>query len=985
MDIKFLTRLCSAAMALSLAAVSSCQREELSPVENVNELRPVYFSDQLATKTHWDGEKICWSKDDNISVTYTIDQQWRHHLFSSKSLQEDCSTAVFEVMMDLPLEYEGGTKFYAVYPTSCVKNAFESVPEVTVEIPSLQQSSSTSFDGAADLMVAESVTSYNGFPTGQVDMDWKRVVAHADVTLEGLSLGTDEVISSMTLTADQSVALTGNFVLDVQTGAFEPSSASNSVTLIMPSDYSGSGGLFQMWASFMPSTVTSMEVKVQTNKAIYVRNIAECNVTFAANVRNVLILDMSTAVKTSLGDASTLMRTSHPRLFLTEDDIPTIRENALGRESKLYGQFKTRVDNLMAGEITFPDPLAATGESNDNHEIGFRAAEAAILWLVSEDETYLEATKTILNAAIDYYQLRVDNNLNIHWYIYSQICALCAYDWIYPDLTAEERQTMGENLFNVMYDIAWHKSGIREKRYRENVSAYTSGCYGTNALPWYIALTFWGDGFDDEKCASMFTSGYNFHNQMIGHRQMMAGENGGGASPCIIYSVGSYPLSDFNFIRTYRSATGVDIAPSMDYVLKYLDFIDWNSLPDELEGSAFEFGFGDSNHGTCRLPYTQINYHLYEIADIFGPIRPEATTLASGLLSQFSKTSSAEKFAFVRLLQKVHPEAGSGFLRNTGKAKYFDTMGQVYMRSGTEDDDTYALFVSGGVSETHKHYDNNNFVIFKHGFRALDSGTRPEPGQHLSHYYARTVAHNCVTIRMPGETFPDYWGSLAEGETEQPVPNDGGQNELLASELKVLEETADYVYLASDATGAYNSAKASLVMREFVWCMPDIFVVFDRVNSTDATYPKTWLYHTAAEPVINGNEFSETSQGGKSICRTLFPEDAVLEKIGGPGYQFWSDGQNWPLPSKMPGGVPNEEWPLLGQWRMEVKPGAERTDDVFMHIIQVGDESLASLPETTTFNTDAQIGVEFEYDGKTYRVAFDKNSSANYGCEITVM
>lgn len=977
-EMRNMKRIWAVSLAAFMVIVPSCQREELVPENMGTAVRTVFFSDNVSTKTHWDGERINWSDGDNISVTYTLDQQWRHHLFSSKSLQEDCSTAVFEVMMDLPLKFEGITKFYAVYPTSCVQEGYGGVPEISIEIPSVQHPTMSSFDGAADLMVAESAESYNGFPDSQVDMDWKRVVAHADITLEGLQIEAGEVVSSVTFTADQGTALTGGFQLNIQTGAFEPSVASNSVTLVVPSDYAGG----ELWASFMPYETASMEVKVQTNKALYVRNIADCNVTFTANVRNVLIFDMSSAVRTSLGDASTLMRTSHPRLFLTEDDIPTIRENALGRESKLYGQFKTRIDNLMASEITFPDPLAATGEDNDNHEVGFRAAEAAMLWLVSEDETYLEATKTILNALIDYYQLRVDNNLNIHWYIYSQICALCAYDWIYPDLTDEERETMGSALFDVMYDIAWHKSGIRAKRYRENVSAASSGCYGTNALPWYIALTFWGDGFDDEKCASMFESSYKFHNQMIDHRKMMAGENGGGASPCIIYSVGSYPLSDFNFIRTYRSATGVDIASSMDYVFKYLDFIDWNSLPDELEGSAMEFGFGDSNHGNCRLPYTQINYHLYEIADIFAQTRPEAIPLASGLLSQFSKTSSAEKFAFVRFLQKEHPSASSEYSRSSGSVKYFDTMGQVYMRSGVSDSDTYAMFVSGGVSETHKHYDNNNFVIYKHGFRALDSGTRPEPGQHLSHYYARTVAHNCVTVRMPGETFPDYWGSLAEGEEELPVPNDGGQNDLLASELKVLEESDDYVYLASDATGAYNSAKASLVMREFVWCKPDVFIVFDRVNSTDATYPKTWLYHIAAEPVINGSEFSETSQGGKSICRTLFPEDALLEKIGGPGYQFWSDGQNWPLPSSMPGGVPNEEWPMLGQWRMEVKPGAERTDDVFMHIIQVGDESLTSLPSTTTFDTDSEIGVEFTYNGKSYRIAFDKTS--DYGCEIEV-
>ena len=197
--------------------------------------------------------------------------------------------------------------------------------------------------------------------------------------------------------------------------------------------------------------------------------------------------------------------------------------------------------------------------------------------------------------------------------------------------------------------------------------------------------------------------------------------------------------------------------------------------------------------------------------------------------------------------------------------------------------------------------------------------------------------------------------------------------------------------MASDATKAYHEDKADLVVREFIWCVPDVFVVFDRVVSDKAEYSKRWLYHTADEPDIKGGmEFTEKSQGGKSICRTLFPNDAVVEKIGGPGKQFWSDGRNWPIPEMTPedygyanrANVPSNEHPLVGQWRVEVKPGTERENDMFMHIIQVGDESLRALPKTRTFEDAETVGVEFKYAGKKYRIAFDRNAS--YGCDINV-
>jgi len=38
-------------------------------------------------------------------------------------------------------------------------------------------------------------------------------------------------------------------------------------------------------------------------------------------------------------------------------------------------------------------------------------------------------------------------------------------------------------------------------------------------------------------------------------------------------------------------------------------------------------------------------------------------------------------------------------------ARHFETMGQVFMRSGTGADDTYCLFTCGGVLRQHRHYD----------------------------------------------------------------------------------------------------------------------------------------------------------------------------------------------------------------------------------------------------------------------------------------
>lgn len=975
-----------AALAL-IFFCGSCMQPEPVPGLSRDGVTLAITAEMPETRTEWNGSTVIWSKGDCMSLAYTAQGKWPSGLHVSDPLAKTAAKSTFTVKTDLAADAAGPLAFYGVYPSSSVIESSAVLPEVVVVVPARQVSSTSSFDASADIMVARSHKDYEATPQQPVHMLWNRVVAHLDITLKNLSIPSGETLQYVTLKASDPIA--GAFRLNLSNaspvvpGAGEGTLSSSNLTLDVSARTLSNSSL-NVWAVVIPTSITSLEVEVMTSKAIYTRTLSSVQMTFAKDARNKLSVNMSSARRALKDDAAALVRSGHPRLFINESDIPTLKANAAGVYNGVYKDMKKRVDNLMAAGIEFPDPLAASGEYNKNHEVAFRAAEAAALWLVSEDVTYLNHAKTILKEMIEYYQLRVENNLNIAWYVFSQISALCAYDWIYNDLTPAERQEYGVALYNVMHDIAWHGSGVRPGRYRENASDYNTGCYGVSILPWYLSLTFYGDGINDQRCVEMFRQNYEFHQKMIAHRAKMAGTNGGGATSCPTYSMGFYSSADFNFIHTYRTATGVDISESMQYVLKLMDYMDWVRLPDpDKEGSARDFGMGDSHHSNMRLSYQDMNYNICEIVNIYGSKHPEILSQAAQMLKQFSVRRYSDMVPFVRLTHKVFADDSmASATASDRKSMYFDTMGQVIMRSGDGLNDTYALFVSGGLETNHKHYDNNNFIIYRNGYRALDSGTRPEPGQHLSHYFARTVAHNCVTIRMPNETFPKYWGNAAPDEEVLPIPNDGGQNALLASVLKAHVETGDYVYLASDATGAYNSSKASLVMREFVWCAPDLFIVFDRVNSTNSSYPKKWLYHTAAEPQINGLEFSETSQGGKSICRTLFPKNAVYEKIGGPGKQFWSDGRNWPLPADKGASVPDEDWPYLGQWRMEVKPGTAAKNDVFMHMIQVGDETLSSLPQTSTFDTSSETGVEYEYNGKSWRVAFDKTKT--YGCNIDI-
>lgn len=661
----------------------------------------------------------------------------------------------------------------------------------------------------------------------------------------------------------------------------------------------------------------------------------------------------------------------HPRLFFNKKSFKEIKKKALNDEREIFDEMKNRVDELIDKKIEFKDPLVPDGTQNSDHMYGTRAAEAAFVYLVLEDQKYLDLCKKILIKLVDYYTLRNERNLNIQWYAFSRINALAAYDWIYNNLSEKERIKIGDPLLQAINYMPLKERG---SVFRRNTGNYKTGFYGPPCLPWYAGLVFHQTGINDSLSLSLLQQGYDDHIDLLEYRRNISGNDGGAAAAAVIgYFMGAYPWAEFNFFHTFNSATGISISKDWPYVPGFINYMFWNWLPGDRE-----FGYGDTRHYDNKLNLGLMHLHIAQLTHFYGESHPDIIGLGKWMQTRIPKEKQ-EHFPFSRfLLTKSHneilpKEPSDNFL----KAKLFKNMGQVFMRSGSGDDDTYALFTAGGILTQHRHYDNNNFVIFKKGYLAMDTGTRPQPGLHLSHYYCRTVAHNCITIKMPGEKMPNYWGGAALSEEDLPVPNDGGQNNLLGSEVIAFDEKDLYVYIASDATNSYHEDKAELVLRQFVFLPPNHFVVFDRVNSTKPEYKKRWLLHTATEPAIKGNEFYVDHWEGRLFCKTLFPENAVLTKIGGPGKQFWSDGRNWAFPKLTPDdwNYQNMHWlddnhDLFGQWRIEVTPEKPDTDDIFLHFIQVGETSLESMVDSESISSDGMVGVRFTVENKKYELKF---------------
>ena len=130
------------------------------------------------------------------------------------------------------------------------------------------------------------------------------------------------------------------------------------------------------------------------------------------------------------------IRPDHPRLFFNSDTWPAVKSYALNEEADLFAQMRKGIDELATGDH------------------GRQAAEAAFVFLVTEQDKYLELARDLLTASVDYYHQRYREGKSVSWYSFSRINAWAAYDWIFNHLPEGERKALGRSLLKAIENVS---------------------------------------------------------------------------------------------------------------------------------------------------------------------------------------------------------------------------------------------------------------------------------------------------------------------------------------------------------------------------------------------------------------------------------------------------------------------------------------------------------------------------------------------------
>lgn len=651
----------------------------------------------------------------------------------------------------------------------------------------------------------------------------------------------------------------------------------------------------------------------------------------------------------------------HPRLYVTKDYIPTLKNNA---ENGDYKYVYDKVKKYAQEDINCK--LDTSLAKNHNATLITKIMSRAFVWLIGE-ETDINYAKKTYQHMVDYLEtVRTpddENDITRSRGNYL-VAASIVYDWLYDVMTVDERTHLLELIKKVVTtkEIGWppviqsslvSHAGEREI-FRDLLSA------GVAVYDEYPEL------YD-------VTAGRMFE-EMVPARLWMHGTG----KPAVGNDYGEARWSSEMWADMTFQRMGYD------------------SIFGDLNGEPYTWLL------YSRMPYGHMmpKGDMYSLTgnrreEYYGNNYPEGLFLAVQLydnpylenewdrMSQLWEPGEYESF-FMMLFDNPEELDEKGEIKDslplTLQTSYPQSavIARTSWQEGYNSDnamvtlDMHEMFVSD-----HQELYTGDFQFYYKGLLAMNTGVYNTNTQHNEGYDRRSIAGNVMLCYDPDETFAPCWSSVT-------VPNDGGQRNpyvdpetgmSLGAAVRTMEEydldengviqnrslvvsdnvkqcvgpnknTPEFTYIGGDLTNAYSD-KVTDYHRNMVFLnlfnddYPAALIVFDKMSSADKTFKKTWLLHSQLEPTVKGDTTTivrnDSKFDGKLVNKTLLPERGGFKTtvVGGQNNEMFTVGGI---------AMPPKQSLEAGNYRIEISPAREKKDDVFLNAMYVTTNS-ANLPE----------------------------------------
>jgi hypothetical protein len=222
------------------------------------------------------------------------------------------------------------------------------------------------------------------------------------------------------------------------------------------------------------------------------------------------------------------------------------------------------------------------------------------------------------------------------------------------------------------------------------------------------------------------------------------------------------------------------------------------------------------------------------------------------------------------------------------------------------------------------------------GFR--QSGTGWEGGGH-PHAYPRDV--------------------VMHSHTQHPFIADG--------RVLAYETSPAFDYVAGDATNSWPLEDVQQAYRQLVFVRPDVIVIYDRLLLGDKPKGVKWPLMTVVNktnaahgysPALKGDVFSSSNKVASLWGKALLPKGGQINSTTA-GVVFFPDGAGY----------------------IEIRPPAKTQRVEYLVVLRTGLAEPAPL-ECSLVEENGQAGAAFSYEGKNYRVLFNREGAVGGNIRI---
>ncbi len=675
----------------------------------------------------------------------------------------------------------------------------------------------------------------------------------------------------------------------------------------------------------------------------------------------------------------------HPRIFVNQDTIKTLAANCKGPLADAYKEIKSNAERAVkTGQIKYIDNKWAVPTD---------LLACGIVYLIEKHNGNPHAAKyaePVIKCWGNGSRISNKNNSSFGFHA-------IAYDWIYDALDAEQRVQFGNALGSW---LTWYtnkpeitlKAGHWEYNQTWGVS-HMNVMHARDAIiqKLLISLAITGAGSKHEQNAKTFLHSWN---ERI-PRDCIPAFDAMGGSWAESHGHGSYgPIAVIPWaFAAWESATGKNwfqLGTDSSFLKEMSRWICYLTVPHSNRHAYIDDG-GGSKWSAFQASAPFVAKYLND------PLAQDVTNKA------FAQNAYNYGHVWQRLFTDPTVKAETPQALKLPLAYLLKGAGHVFMRSSWNDPNaTWAFFGAGKHIAGHQHDDEGHFLISRQGGLVSKAGGKGI-GNDSDHYWGGSLVFNILTIFDPKESFRRNNNNENDGGLKRLVYNN---SQVERGHITAYEHNKHFTYAAADLTKAYRSNKAKAVSRQFIYLRrqqsndDEYFVIFDRVQSTQADYAKHFMLHMPEEPQISGeqkeitaghvythsgenlistwlsmpNDFGDkvkVQSTGQSrlFLRTLLPEQAVITKRGGAGHKNWGH----PLEPSAQYDHHNKgrDKGPVSNWRLEIAAPLNE-QSYFLHVFQVCDSGTKKMDEVQLIKNGKQAIISI---GKDWELTLEKSGS----------